>query len=332
MASLDTKRRKGEHSRVPLIGIAKLAAESALLDAKSKVEYRELDSRRWIGRCSGERVPFQWTINPYRGCEFACRYCFARYTHEFMELSPGDDFETRIFAKKWSTSAFASELRRIPLGHAIGIGTATDPYQPAERRYGLTRRMLEVIAGDYGHRVSLITKSDLVARDADVIADVNRCNRMEVFVTITTLDRELARLLEPKAPRPDLRMAAVRALAEEGLRVGVTASPVLPGLNDSLESLEAIAAAAREAGATRFNAGALFLKPAAAAVFFDFLERVFPELLPRYRDLYDGKAFLRGDFPETIRRRVDELRRRYRFEADSHAWAPEHPQLPLFAA
>jgi DNA repair photolyase len=317
---------------VPLIGIAKLAAESALLEAKSKVEYRELDSRRWIGRCSGERVPFQWTINPYRGCEFACRYCFARYTHEFMDLSPGEDFETRIFAKKWSASAFASELRRIPHGDSIGIGTATDPYQPAERRYGLTRRMLDLIANDYGHRISLITKSDLVARDAGAIAEVNRRNRMEVFVTITTLDGDLARLLEPKAPRPDLRLAAVRALAEEDVRVGVTASPVLPGLNDSMESLEALAEAARDAGASRFNAGALFLKPASAAVFFEFLERVFPELLPRYRDLYDGRAFLRGDFPETVKRRVSELRRRYRFETDSPAWAPEHPQLPLFAA
>jgi DNA repair photolyase len=317
---------------VPLIGIAKLAAESALLNAKAKVEYRELESRRWIGRCSGERVPFQWTINPYRGCEFACRYCFARYTHEFMELSPGEDFETRIFAKKWSASAFASELRRIPLGDGIGIGTATDPYQPAERRYGLTRRMLELIASDYGHRVSLITKSDLVARDVDAIAEVNRRNRMEVFVTITTLDRDLARLLEPKAPRPDLRMAAVRALADEGLPVGVTASPVLPGLNDSMESLDAVAEAARDAGATRFNAGALFLKPASASVFFEFLEQVFPELVSRYRDLYEGRAFLRGDFPETIKRRVTELRRRYRFETDTPAWTPEHPQLPLFAA
>lgn len=317
---------------MPLIGIAKLAADSALLDAKSKVEYRELAARRWIGRCSGERAPFQWTINPYRGCEFACRYCFARYTHEFLELSPGEDFETRIFAKRWSASAFASELRRIPLGDAIGVGTATDPYQPAERRYGLTRRMLEIIASDYGHRISLITKSDLVARDADVLAEANRRNRMEVFVTVTTMDRDLARLLEPKAPRPDLRMAAVRALAEEGLRVGVTASPVLPGLNDSMESLEAVAEAAREAGAARFNAGVLFLKPASAGVFFEFLERVFPELLARYRGLYDDRAFLRGDFPETIRRRVAELRRRCRFETDTPAWAPEHPQLPLFAA
>jgi DNA repair photolyase len=317
---------------VPLIGIAKLAAESALLDAKSKVEYRELESRRWISRCTGERVPFQWTINPYRGCEFACRYCFARYTHEFMELSPGEDFDTRIFAKKWSASAFASELRRIPIGQGIGIGTATDPYQPAERRYGLTRRMLEVIANDYGHRISLITKSDLVARDADMIAEVNRRNRMEVFVTITTLDRDLARLLEPKAPRPDLRLGAVRTLAREGLSVGVTASPVLPGLNDSLESLDALAEAARDAGAVRFHAGALFLKPASAGVFFEFLGRVFPELVPRYRDLYDGRAFLRGDFPETIQRRVAEIRRRYGFESGSPAWAPLNPQLPLFAA
>ncbi len=318
---------------MPLVGIAKLAAESPVLDAKSRVEYRELDSRRWITRCESQRrLPFTWTINPYRGCEFACRYCFARYTHEFMELSPGDDFETQIFAKKWSASAFATELRRIPSGDGIAIGTATDPYQPAERRYGLTQKMLEIAAGDYGHRISLITKSDLVARDAELIAQVNRRNRMEVSVTITTMDRDLARLLEPKAPRPDLRMAAVRSLVEAGVTVGVTASPLLPGLNDSPESIDAIARLSRAAGATGFHAGAVFLKPASAGVFFEFLERVYPELVPRYRHLFADGAFLRGEYPEMLKRRVAEIRARHGFASATPSWTPYSPQLPLFAA
>ena len=309
-----------------------MAAESPVLEAKTQVEYRELESRSWITRCSGERVPFHWTVNPYRGCEFACQYCFARYTHEFMELSPGIDFETRIFAKRWSASAFATELRRVPPGDAIAIGTATDPYQPAERRYGVTRKMLDVIANDYGHRVYLITKSDLIARDADLLATIARRNRVEVSVTITTLDRDLARLLEPKAPRPDLRMEAVRQLAQAGVAVGVSAAPVLPGLNDAPGEIEALADAARRAGATKFHAGALFLKPASSAVFFGFLERTLPDLIPRYREMYRDGAFLRGDYPDVLKSRVAEIRARCGFDVSLQPWIPYNPQLPLFAA
>lgn len=316
-----------------LVGIAKLAAESPVLDAKSTVEYRELETRTWISRCSGQNKPFDWTINPYRGCEFACQYCFARYTHEFMELSPTDDFETKIFAKEWSKSAFVSELRRIPRMDSIAIGTATDPYQPAERRYGNMRKMLEVFAGESGRNIYLTTKSDLVQRDIDLFTEINRRNRINIQVTITTMDRDLARMLEPKAPRPDLRMNAVRALAKAGLPVGISASPVLPGINDSEESLNAIAREAAAAGAQHMYANVLFLKPCSREVFFPFLEQKFPQLVTRYRNAYTNRAYLQGDYPALIQSRVQRLRSVYglmRRDAQRHHY--EEQQLPLFAA
>lgn len=318
---------------MPLVGIAKLAAESPVLEEKKVVEYRELETRRWIGKCSGVNRPFDWTINPYRGCEFACRYCFARYTHELMELSPTDDFETKIFAKQWSRSAFATELRRIPRGEAIAIGTATDPYQPAERRYGHTRRMLEVFAEDYGRRIFLITKSDLVQRDVDLFKEINRRNRIVAHVTITTLDRELARLIEPRAPRPDLRIGAVRALAKAGVPVGISASPVLPGINDSYESLDGIAKAASEAGARHMNANVLFLKPCSREVFLPFLEQKFPHLLKRYREMYGNQAYQRGEYPDIIQSRVNQIRaHRGLIRREEEPFRFQEPQLALFAA
>src|SRR5580658_1314407 len=148
-----------------LIGIARLAASSDLLAAKRKVEYLELETRRFIGRGSG-RMRSIYTLNPYRGCEFGCKYCYARYAHEFMELRAPELFERKIYAKQFRPIAFRAELRRHKSGDTVCIGTATDPYQPAERRFNLTRRMLEAFAGERGLDIGITTKSDLVARDA----------------------------------------------------------------------------------------------------------------------------------------------------------------------
>lgn len=317
-----------------LVGIAKMAAESDLLEAKRQVEYRELETKSWINKCAERpNIPFAWSINPYRGCEYACQYCYARYTHEFMNLSPGADFETKIFAKEWSRSMFVTELRRIPRDEAIGLGTATDPYQPAERRYGLTRRVLECLAEDWGRTLYLTTKSDLVKRDVDLYRAIGQRNRVVINMTITTLDPGLARLIEPRAPRPSLRMDAVAALAKAGVAVGVQASPVLPGINDSHDSLDQIAWAAKEAGARHFIAFPVFLKPCSMGVFLPFLRRNYPHLASRYQAVFEKDAFLRGEYPQTLKARVAGIRARYglgsREEADQPAW---QPQLPLFAA
>ena len=197
----------------PLIGIARMAQDAKALEAKARVEYRELAARSLLNRCSGTRMPFDWTINPYRGCEFGCKYCYARYTHEFMELREPQDFERRIFAKEFNAAGFGRELRQVKQGEWVAIGTATDPYQPAERRYGLTRKVLEVFARRGGFKLALTTKSDLVSRDAALLAEAGRRNTVRVNVTVTTMDAGLARAMEPMAPRPDLRMGAVKALS-----------------------------------------------------------------------------------------------------------------------
>src|SRR5438874_2442566 len=186
-----------------LVGIAKLAAESPLLEAKSQVEYFEIQARSILNRTKPS-MPFDWTINPYRGCEFGCKYCYARYTHEFMGMEDSTDFEDKIYAKAASAELLRQELKKIPKREAIAIGTATDPYQPAERRYGRTRAILEVFAHQRGRHLSITTKSDLVTRDLALLAEIKRSNALSVNMTITTLDTELARAIEVRAPRPEL--------------------------------------------------------------------------------------------------------------------------------
>jgi len=191
-----------------LVGIARLASQSELLEAKRSVQYFEIPSRSILNRTK-PTMPFQWTINPYRGCEFGCKYCYARYTHEFMEMD-AYEFEDKIYAKSAAAHLLRQELGRIDRQERIALGTATDPYQPAERRYGRTRSILEVFAKDRGRFLGITTKSDLVVRDLDLLREIARANVLGVNITITTLDERLARLLEPRAPTPFLRLEAVR--------------------------------------------------------------------------------------------------------------------------
>src|SRR6202034_684819 len=246
----------------PLVGIARLASEGESLREGHNVEYFTLPAKSVLNRCASRRgVPFEWTINPYRGCEFGCKYCYARYTHEFMEMRDGVAFEQKIFIKQHTAELLRQELRQLKQHESISIGAATDPYQPAERRYEITRGILEEFARHEGFHLGLITKSTLVLRDIDVLQVVARKNRFSVHVTITTLDADLARILEPRAPRPDLRLEAIRKLSEAGLRVGMSGSPVLPGITDSPKQVESLVRAAAEAGAHHLFAGPLFLKP-----------------------------------------------------------------------
>ena len=190
-----------------LVGIARIAAEGESLREGHNVEYFTLGVRSLLNRVVSERNhPFTWAINPYRGCEFACKYCYARYTHEFMELRDGLDFERKIFVKQHVAALLRSELKKVKLGDGLAIGTATDPYQPAERRFELTRAILEELARHSGLSIGIVTKSNMVTRDTEILQCVGERNRISVHVTVTTLDVELARKLEPRAPRPDLRL------------------------------------------------------------------------------------------------------------------------------
>jgi DNA repair photolyase len=306
-----------------LVGIARMAAEAPCLEPKRRVQYFELPARSYLARCDSSRVPFHYGINPYRGCEFGCKYCYARYTHEFMEMHDPDEFERKIYAKSFDAGRFREELTKLPLGESVAIGSATDPYQPAERRYGVTRKMLEVFAATAGLRLGIITKSDLIVRDVDVLQEIARRHYVRISVTVTTVDGELARLLEPMAPRPDLRLAAVRALSDAGFKVVVGCSPVMPLINDSVESLEGVARAAAAAGADRLWANVLFLKPCAYQVFLPFLEERFPQLVRKYRERYARVAYLRGAYPEMIQQRVEQVRKIHGLDRPGEVCEPE---------
>lgn len=308
-----------------------MAAESELLAAKSQVQYFEIQARSILNR-TRPNMPFQWTINPYRGCEFGCQYCYARYTHEFMGLEDSREFEEKIYAKAAAPRTLRRELARTPKRDGIAIGTATDPYQPAERRFGRTRAILEVFAEESGRALTITTKSDLIARDIPLLVEIGRRNGLSVNLTVTTLDADLARLLEPRAPRPDLRMATVRKLAEAGIAVGVFPNPIMPWITDTEESLDRLAGAAREAGAQYFGGGPLFLMPSAQKVFFAFLERHYEHLLERYRRLYEHNAYLRGTYKLEIARRVKAVRERHCWPSGPVEYRPEVDDDPLQAS
>jgi DNA repair photolyase len=324
-----------------LVGIARLASAGESLREGHDVEYFTLPTKSLLNRCvSNRQMPFTWTINPYRGCEFGCRYCYARYTHEFMEMRDGMEFEQKIYVKQHAAGLLRHELRRVKRDESIALGTATDPYQPAERRYEVTRAILEEFALHRGYELGIVTKSDMVVRDVDLLQRVAQSNKLSVHVTITTLDTNLARILEPRAPRPDLRIEAVRTLAKAGLRVGISCSPVVPGITDSPKDLESLIQAAAEAGADYVFANPLFLKPCSAAVFLPFLEQHFPHLATNYRQRYQDRAFLPPAYAKRLSQLVTRLREKHKMtratRRDTSSFATKWPvqafdeQLNLF--
>jgi DNA repair photolyase len=240
-----------------------------------------------------------------------------------------------IYAKEFDERRFQDELRRIPRKQSIAIGTATDPYQPAERRYGITRRILEVLAKERGRSISMVTKSDLVARDAEILAGIARANILHVNLTITTVDEDLARLLEPYAPRPTLRLDAIASLTDAGVSTGVLPNPIMPLITDSEENLHAVAAASARAGANSFGSGVLFLKACSREVFLQFVDAHFPRFGRAYREEYSRGAFLKGPYVERIKERVAAIRTRHGLDRDGSDYRPElwigEPQLELFS-
>jgi DNA repair photolyase len=304
-------------------------------------EYFVLPVKSILNRCDSNRVPFEWTINPYRGCEFACKYCYARYTHEYMELD-GSEFEKKIYVKKdaapllaWDVAhkySYSSEASGGARPDHIAIGTATDPYQPAEREYGVTRSCLEELAKREGLSVSIITKSNHIVRDIDVLQRIAERSNLGIDITITTLRARLTRLLEPRAPRPDLRLAAVKQLREAGLAVGVSASPLLPGITDGDGELEAVASAAREAGAQWFFSGVLFLMPSSAKQFLPLVREKFPGLAKQYEQWYRKNGYAPEEYRRKASERVARIREKYGFR--SRPWVENKhtrpsTQLPL---
>src|ERR1041385_3485022 len=240
-------------------------------------EYVEITCKSAVNRVQG--MPYlKWSLNPYGGCVHRCRFCFAVQYRVVAEQGTQQDFGTRLFIKTNFVEVLARELRRPVLqGEHITVGTATDPYQPVEGRYRLTRGALGLLR-DHANPVSLLTKSPMIVRDADLLAELARIASAEVFFSITTVDLNLWRTVEPGTANPFHRLRAMRTLREAGISAGVMMAPILPGLTDSVESIEAVAAAAREHEAASFSAAPLRLAPHVKEFYLGFIGNDYPEL------------------------------------------------------
>jgi len=248
-------------------------------------------TRTIIARNRSPDVPFDRSINPYRGCEHGCIYCFARPTHAYLGLSPGLDFESRLFYKPRGAELLAKELSAPSYKcEPMAMGTNTDPYQPIEKEHEVTRRILEVLR-DFNHPVSIVTKGALVQRDVDILGPMAAKRQAKVAVSITTLDRALARRMEPRAATPERRLETIRVLADAGIPVGVMAAPMIPGLND--HELESILEASKAAGATSAGYVVLRLPLEIKDLFAEWLEAQVPlrakHVLTLIRDIRDGR-------------------------------------------
>jgi DNA repair photolyase len=314
-------------------GIARMAAQAEHADDGHLIEFKALEVRSILNKSvSKRRLSLVYSINPYRGCEFGCKYCYARYTHEFMapkapaltegelpELSTSTaldfrdpvSFERLIFLKQNAAWLLEQELKKIDPRLEIALGTATDPYQPIERRARITRSLLEVFARKTGYRLGIVTKSRLIERDIDLLVKIAQRNTLVVHVTITTPDAKLARLLEPRAPRPDLRFQAVKRLREAGIVAGVFGSPLLPGITDNQEALDGLARRASAVGASFFAAHPLFLKPCSRPTYLSFVREHFPGLQADYAKRFATADFAGKTYREKLAKMVDAACRKH---------------------
>jgi DNA repair photolyase len=309
-----------------------------VIDAQSDIVYHEATPRSVLNAPEATGIGI-WSLNPYVGCAFGCAYCYARYAHRYAmeragagdaELPPWLAFERRIMVKRDAPAvlrrALASRRERLrPLlagEETLVVGTATDPYQPAERRFRLTRALLEVLAERRGLKVVVITKSALVARDADVLARLGARGSVSVHVSLITLDRALARRVEPRAPTPAARLRAVARLAAAGVDVGVNCMPVLPGITDRPRDLAALVARAAEAGASHVAAGALRLQPAARDRYLPWLAEEFPELAARYRATYARGHYASDAYRRGLHEYVVRLCERHGLRARDYGRGP----------
>ena len=275
----------------------------SIVDQRRSVEFRPLETEELVNRLKDARMPFGWTVNPFRGCEFGCRSCYARPTHGYLGHADPAEFETRIYVKEADPAKLAARLKRArESGEEVAIGAVTDPYQPAEIRFEVTRHVLEAIARVPGLRVGITTKSAAIARDLDLLAAIASTSDLIVNVSLMSMDAALLRRIEPRAPRPDLRLEAMATLVAAGVPARLFAMPVLPFLTDSGPSLRALFTAARQAGAREAIWNVLFLRGETHGFFLDFIGREFPTLLPRYRALYGAGGVAAAAYRERIER------------------------------
>jgi DNA repair photolyase len=273
------------------------------------VEYREEPCRSAMNRVKG--MGFGWSLNPYMGCAHRCTFCYVRAFERRADRPSDDRYGTSIRVKVNVAEVLRNELGRATWqGETVAIGAATDPYQPAEGRYRLTRGCIEALR-DASNPFSLITRNPMIVRDLDVFVEASRRAQVGVVFSVPTLDEEVWRRTEPGTPPPRRRLEALRQLVDAGVKASVGMAPILPGISDSPEQLEAVVRAAREAGATGVWANVLYLKPGTREHFLFALARDWPEQLERYDALYRSRAYVPKAQAEAVRSLVAELRRKH---------------------
>ncbi len=278
-----------------------------------------------------QHMPFRWSLNPYQGCFHGCHYCFARAHAQLADRDPGAGFSSRIGVKVNIAQVLRHEVSRPGWKREqVALGTATDPYQPLEGTYRLTRQCLEVLR-DYRTPVGLVSKGTMVVRDVDVLVALAQRAETTVAFSVPTVDEEVWRKTEPGTPSPRQRLRALKLLVDAGIEAGVAMAPVLPGLSDAPHQLEATVAAAAEAGACFLWANVVYLKPGTKEHFFRFLERDYPRLVPRYTQMFPG-AYAPATVKALVQGTVGDLRRRWQIRdrrAQPAEPAPEPVQLAL---
>jgi DNA repair photolyase len=310
----------------------KRGGTSALTDAALRADharYQEVTCRSALNRVHG--MPFAWTLNPYRGCTHGCHYCFARRYHVQFEMNADDDFASVILVKRNVADVLGRELDRPAwTRELVAVGTATDPYQPIEGHYRLTRSCLEALARGRTP-IGLVTKGPMVVRDRDVLLDVTRAARCTVYISVPSVDEEAWRILEPGTAHPLQRLRAVRELTDAGINAGVLMAPIVPGFSSSRAKLERTLKSVADHGARFVGCNVMYLQDGTRSHFMSFLEREFPSMLPRYQRLYAAK-YPPDPYRKEVQAMVRALQQRYgltrREDADASREQPEEGKAP----
>jgi DNA repair photolyase len=276
------------------------------------------------------RVPFRWTVNPYRGCTHSCHYCFARAFHAYLDLGVGDDFSSKIVVKTNIVEVLRRELASPRWeGETIAMGTATDPYQHCEGRYKLMRGILQAYV-DFEQPLSLLTKSTMIVRDLDLYERLNDAASLSVSMSVGTLDEEVRRIVEPGTPPGRRRLELLGRFAEAGIRTGVLVAPILPGLTDDDDHLDEVLRACAEVGVDYAAPIVLHVRSSIREHFMPWLERTYPWLYPRYVALYGSRAYAPKSYQQEVAERFARLRLRHGLTGSGHReLRPRQEQLAL---
>lgn len=295
------------------------------------IHYKPVECKSLLHHFNKKFLPFRWSVNPYRGCEHSCPYCFARYTHEYLGYNSGADFNSEILVKINAAYILERELSYPKWkGDPVNLGSVCDPYQPAEKKFEITRQLLKIFA-KHKNPLFIGTKSNLILRDIDLLSEMAKHAILIVNFTITTLNKDIRRKIEPKAPSTEKRLEAVKRLSDAGIIVSILFMPIFPYLTDDFKNINGVVKAVKDSGAKDIVPGVLNLRKSCRDRVFSLIGREFPEILPRYLALYKG-AYAPGYYNRKIYRAVEIARRKYGFKKfEMPVFEEKQKQLELWA-